>query len=387
MLMDNNLSKVENKDKALRWKNYYLLAILTLLIILALFWLEGNPDIAEAYARHVFPVLAFIPRYLINFIPFSIFQFAVPLAALAIIAVLLNFIYKFAKGPNRASIFKRFIKLIIIIICIMVPLFYLNFGYTYHRHRLSNNLELEIQKRSKEDLNEVSLWLLDEVNKYSPSVLRHDDHVMYSSLSNSEIFKMADDAYEVRAKTSEDPFVKQHLYLGPVRVKGMQKNLSHLWSYTGITGIYVPFLVESTVNTDVSTSEMIATALHEVAHSYGFAREEEANFMAFFTGIVHPHADFQYAAYLHAFVHTANKLYAQDKTMHSDLMQKLDPAVRQELSARSAYWAQFEGPVQEVSTQINNSYLKSNKQEQGVKSYGEVVDLIVAYYFSEIKGQ
>ena len=46
------------------------------------------------------------------------------------------------------------------------------------------------------------------------------------------------------------------------------------------------------------------------------------------------------------------------------------------------YWRQFEGAVAEVSTKINDSYLKANFQNDGVQSYGRMVDLLLADYRS-----
>ena len=45
--------------------------------------------------------------------------------------------------------------------------------------------------------------------------------------------------------------------------------------------------------------------------------------------------------------------------------------------------AEVEGQLAEVAQQVNNGYLVVNGQEDGVKSYGRVVDLILAYYRSE----
>lgn len=46
----------------------------------------------------------------------------------------------------------------------------------------------------------------------------------------------------------------------------------------------------------------------------------------------------------------------------------------------SEYWRQFEGPIAQVSTSVNDAYLKANDQQHGVQSYGLVVDLLIAYY-------
>ena len=44
----------------------------------------------------------------------------------------------------------------------------------------------------------------------------------------------------------------------------------------------------------------------------------------------------------------------------------------------SAYWERFEGRLSEVSRTVNNTYLQANSQEDGVQSYGRMVDLLLA---------
>lgn len=45
--------------------------------------------------------------------------------------------------------------------------------------------------------------------------------------------------------------------------------------------------------------------------------------------------------------------------------------------ASNRYWEQFETRVAEVSTSLNDSYLKANAQSDGVQSYGRMVDLLL----------
>ena len=57
--------------------------------------------------------------------------------------------------------------------------------------------------------------------------------------------------------------------------------------------------------------------------------------------------------------------------------------VRRDFAANSEYWKQFEGKVAEVSQKINDAYLKANDQTDGTKSYGRMVDLLLALYRAE----
>ncbi len=50
----------------------------------------------------------------------------------------------------------------------------------------------------------------------------------------------------------------------------------------------------------------------------------------------------------------------------------------EDFRVRSEYWDQFEGEVKAVATSVNDAYLKTMGAPSGVKSYGQVVDLILA---------
>ena len=48
----------------------------------------------------------------------------------------------------------------------------------------------------------------------------------------------------------------------------------------------------------------------------------------------------------------------------------------------NASLARFTGPLQQAGSAINNAYIKSTGQPEGVRSYGRVVDLLLAYHFA-----
>ena len=57
----------------------------------------------------------------------------------------------------------------------------------------------------------------------------------------------------------------------------------------------------------------------------------------------------------------------------------LDPVVA-DLRDNSAYWAAFEGPVNDAAQKVYDSFLKSSGDPRGTQSYGTVVDMLMAYY-------
>ena len=54
--------------------------------------------------------------------------------------------------------------------------------------------------------------------------------------------------------------------------------------------------------------------------------------------------------------------------------------LRRDLEYYSRFWDKYEGRTSEVAEKVNDTYLKSNRQVDGIKSYGRMVDLLLAYH-------
>ena len=61
-----------------------------------------------------------------------------------------------------------------------------------------------------------------------------------------------------------------------------------------------------------------------------------------------------------------------------EIMNSLDAGVDRDLSAINAYLNQYNTPIQQISRRVNDAYLKSQGQRDGVMSYGRMVDLLIA---------
>ena len=75
-----------------------------------------------------------------------------------------------------------------------------------------------------------------------------------------------------------------------------------------------------------------------------------------------------------------NALASHDIEGYKVLAGKYSKAVRRDLQYENAFWAKYKGKIDEISNKVNDTYLKSNGQEDGVASYGRVVDLLLAEY-------
>ena len=154
--------------------------------------------------------------------------------------------------------------------------------------------------------------------------------------------------------------------------------LSTAMSYLGITGIFSPFTGEANVNMTLPEPDLPFAACHELAHAHGFAREDEANYVGYLACSRHRDADFRYSGLLAAGIYAMNALARVDRNGHARLDAGRSPGVKRDLAALVAWAERYRGPAERVSQAVNNAYLKSQGQKEGVRSYGRMVDLLIA---------
>ena len=149
-------------------------------------------------------------------------------------------------------------------------------------------------------------------------------------------------------------------------------------SLVGISGIYFPFTGEPHVNAELPACQLPFVACHEIAHRLGFAREDEANFLAWLACRDHPDADFRYAGALAALRHALAVLALVDPAAFAVERERLAEPVLRDLRDLEAFWSRWRGPLAELGSAVNDAYLTAQGELEGVASYGRVVDLLLA---------
>lgn len=338
-----------------------------------------SPAIAETYAARVRPILMWPLTAITNWIPISFSFIALILAILFLLIVLIRIIrvYKVSKAKRLRYVFEH-IRVLALVLSFVFLSYILFHGMNFARVQLSTQLEYEIRPHLTSELYEAAMWLRDEAANAREG-LNEDQDGRYTWPEGEDTKSMLARAY---LGYEAMPKSMQHFAGQYVRPKIVP--LSYYWSYTGTAGMFVPFFGEANVNTDIQADEILSVALHEIAHTKGIAREDEANFMAFYTGILHPEKDFQYAAYFSAMIHASNELYRNDKDLWEALWADMPDGIRRDIAGRNAYWKNFEGKTKERAQSVNNTFLKANGEEDGIKSYGRMVDLVLAYYEFEV---
>ncbi len=338
--------------------------------------LSGNYHsfVEKWYARGAYPVVIGAWSRFTGLLPFSLMEILLAFLAAGIPVFLSVLVFKTvrARKGSRISTFFRPLLLIAVMAAVWyaatVPLWNLN----YSRPSFAALSGLDASPADAATLKSVCLGLAEDVNAARKDVAEDASGVMKLSQDISGTMNRASSGYDVLSERFT--FLKGR-YGPPKPVL-----LSRLMSWTRIIGIYSVTTAEANVDVDIPDAEIPFTALHELAHQRGVAREDEANAAAWFASRVHPDPDFVYSGALNAWIYASNALSTVDRTAWDEMQSILSDGVKRDLAAQAAYWKPFNTVVDKVAEKANDVWLKTNGQTDGVKSYGRMVDLIIAEY-------
>ena len=244
-------------------------------------------------------------------------------------------------------------------------------GVNYYVDSFQDQSGIYAQKVAAEDLEAVTRYFADRLNETAGQVERDGSGLF--AVSQQEIFDRSVHAYDETAK--------QFPFLAFVDQPPKAVHFSRLMSRMDFTGVYCPFTGESNVNVDSPTCLLPSTIAHELAHQRGIASEQECNFLAILSSTTCGDAAYAYSGWLLGYIYLGNALYGENPELWEPVYQSLAEPVRLDLADNNAYWRQFQdSAVKQASNKVYDSFLKGYGEEQGLKSYGTVVDLLVVYY-------
>lgn len=280
-------------------------------------------------------------------------------------------------------------------LCIVVSamIFFLvgSWGLNHYAPPLADELGFQVGEYSADELEQATAYYWAQAAAIAQQVPRGQDMTL-TRQDFRELAGIAGGGYAGLAKTwgvfegSTAP-VKALLLAGDPLL------------YSGHTGIFWPFTGEANVPVNCAESHMAFTMCHEAAHRLGIASEQEANFAAFLACADSADVRFRYSGYYEAFGYCLNALAANHPDRAEGLIEKTigdkpDPKDAKSYGARivlfdrantRAYYQAYEGPAEDVGQAANDTYLKAFSEESGVKSYGEVVDYLIAWHLHQAR--
>jgi hypothetical protein len=153
--------------------------------------------------------------------------------------------------------------------------------------------------------------------------------------------------------------------------------------YLQISGIYPYISPEAVVNIKTPVSELPHTICHEMAHQRGIAREDEANYVGYLAAVNNPDPLFQYSGYSQALSYCLSALYRASSTAYDQIRPRINVGILRDMSIAGNFWRSFEQKNElpaKISTAVNDTYLQIQNIPDGTRSYGRMVDLLLAEF-------
>lgn len=345
----------------------------------------NSTDFANWYSFNIYPIIQKIFAFISGLFPFSVAEIALILIVLGVVGVvifgIIRLIIRIAKKqrkekkPLKPRILSA-VSTVSMIAALVAFIFVFNCGINYYRSPFSAYSGLEIGKYSKEQVLEVLEYVIAETNKAANEIELNENGICVLPENHLDI------ETEAMKKLAEEYPVMNAYYphAKPVAI------LSPLWCYTKIVGIFVPFTMEANYNTCDTPESIGHNICHELSHLTGFMREDEANFVAYLACRESDNAYLRFSGYQAALHFLLNAYYPEvEFEEYMRVYSLVDPIITNHNRNSNEFWSQYNTPVAEVSDVINDTYLKINNQTDGTKSYGRMVDLVIADYYENIK--
>ena len=141
-----------------------------------------------------------------------------------------------------------------------------------------------------------------------------------------------------------------------------------------------PFFLETLANDTLLPYERPATIAHEWSHLAGYADESEANFVGWLV-CMRGSSAVQYSGWLSLYGTIAGALPRSDR---DEIARQLEEGPRADLRAISDRIRRYAIPAaSRAGYAMYDRFLKANRVEAGVRSYGEVLRLLLGTRFNE----
>ena len=256
------------------------------------------------------------------------------------------------------------------------------FGLNYYAGSLSDDLRMDVSRYAVSELAEATEYYRDKANELAAQVNR-DQNGVASFASFRELAQKAGDGFETLTREYYYP-----VFAGstePVKELGW----ADMYTSMGITGFTCGITGEAAVNPQIPDVSLPFTMCHEMAHRMCIAPERDANFAAFLAASVNDSVEFQYSAYFMAFRYCYNVLATANSTEAAAAAGRISSGIGEQMRKDIQYYDSFFSSRQDtkatkVADTANDTYLKASGDSAGIRSYGQVCDLLVNWHIKQV---
>lgn len=255
-------------------------------------------------------------------------------------------------------------------------------GLSYHAGDLAEDLRLDTGSYNLEELTEATEYYRDKAVELA-ALVKRDEQGNVDFADFEELAKAAGEGFRILTYEKHYPvFAGSRL---PVKRLGW----ADMYTSMGITGVTFGLTGEAAVNPQIPDVTLPFTMVHEMAHRMCIAKERDANFTGFLACSVHPDPEFQYSGYFMAYRYCYNALAGVNHPSAAAAAARVKSGVSRQLQQDMDYYSHFFSSnkndlATDFADTVNDTYLKTSGEENGIHSYAQVCDLLVSWHIQTV---
>jgi len=322
--------------------------------------------VESAFSTGVYPLIQHVVTPVTNLLPVAVFD---PLLVAGVVAVVWSLVGAIGRARREQRVRPVFAALwhLVAAGAVVYLVFLAVWGLNYRRLRMSDRLTLESDAPGRDAVMNLGRESVRQLN-----ALYGTAHKTGWPGSEWRDDRLRAAFHGVQSMLTDGPLAE------PGRLKWTL--LGPYFRWTSVDGMVDPFALEVLANPDLLPWERVFVATHEWAHLAGFADESEANFVGWLTCLRADEAA-QYSGWLYLYWQISGEVAPQDRT---ELANMLADGPRRDVAAIVDRLRRGQLPLlRNASWVVYDKYLRANRVEEGIRSYGEVVTLILRARFED----
>lgn len=365
------------------------LALVSVGVYLLCRYVFPSDKISEIYTDKLFYYISWPIKKVIAYFPFSVAEIALYASIAAILFWFINMLVGTVRAGRRCYIRKKqnvpiegfsllqpLVQLVLRLssfICVIVSAFVLFGGINYTSLTFSEKAGYELEEADVDQLSQLCRLLSARAAAARLTLALEADGTINENYADYNPFRLIDDALDAYQNLPEE-----YAYLKRDYPRAKLAVSSPVMSNIHITGIYPYIIPEAVVNAQTPIMSLPHTICHEMAHQRGFAREDEANYIAYLACIHSDNPLFVYSGYYTAFTYAMDQLYLYDQKSWQEISSATASGIWLDNLEESNFWQQYQTVSSEFTGSVNDTYLTVMDVDDGVHSYGRMIDLILA---------
>ena len=338
-----------------------LVFIIPLIILLVLLLVsKTDPAFCENWTRWEARAYQSSVGLLFKWVPFSLTEVLALILIICLIVDIVKIISSLVHlKPARAL--SKFLSIVFVSLLI-VTLYQATAEMAYNREQ--HPVTVYEEKVEKTEFRKINEYFIEDCNKVTEEMQFEEDGNLVCPYSISEMNDLLDEEF-VRLQDEYGD------YFTPFTTRVKPMVTSFIYRELHITGVTFMPTTEANVNyLNVNALKPI-TAAHEILHTKGVMKEEDADFIALYLMLTSKNSYFRYSGYYFS-LSSLNYLASLTgvPTDYAEVMSSLNANYKANRTFGSRYWKEHNA-FADFGNWVNDIYLKLSGEKEGTASYND----------------